>query len=38
MSYAVEYHSTEMRDAAATMTEETDAGYDKLAEYLRTAA
>jgi uncharacterized protein YndB with AHSA1/START domain len=34
MNYAVEYPSTEMRDAAATMKEATAAGYDKLAEYL----
>jgi uncharacterized protein YndB with AHSA1/START domain len=38
MTYAVEYPTTEMRDAAAAMTEAMDAGYDKLAEYLRTTA
>ena len=36
MTYAVEYPTTVMRDAAAGMMEATDAGYDKLAEYLRT--
>jgi hypothetical protein len=34
MTYTVEYPSTEMRDAAAAMTEAMDAGYDKLAEHL----
>jgi hypothetical protein len=38
MTCAVEYPTTEMRDAAAAMTEPMDAGYDKLAEYLRTVA
>jgi hypothetical protein len=35
MTYAVEYPSTQMRDAAATMRDATAAGYDKLAKYLR---
>ena len=35
MTYSVEYPTTEMRDSAAQMQEATDAGYDKLAEYLR---
>ena len=40
MTYAVEYPSTEMRDAAAQipMKEAIDVGYDKLAEHLRTIA
>jgi hypothetical protein len=38
MTYAVEYPTTEMRDAAAAMTEAMDAGYEKLAEYLRGSA
>ena len=40
MTYTVEYPSTEMRDAAAQMPmkEAMDAGYDKLAEHLRTIA
>jgi uncharacterized protein YndB with AHSA1/START domain len=38
MTYVVEYPTSEMRDAAAAMTEAMDAGYDKLAEYLETIA
>jgi hypothetical protein len=40
MTYTVEYPSTEMRDAAAQMPmkEAMDAGYDTLAEHLRTIA
>ena len=40
MTYTVEYPSTEMRDEAAQMPmkEAMDAGYDKLAEHLRTIA
>jgi uncharacterized protein YndB with AHSA1/START domain len=38
MTYGVEYPTTEMRDAAAAMTEAMDTGYDKLAEYVRTVS
>jgi uncharacterized protein YndB with AHSA1/START domain len=40
MTYTVEYPTSEMRDAAAQlpMKEAMDAGYDKLAEFLRTIA
>lgn len=34
MTYEVEYPTSEMRDAAAAMTEAMDQGYDKLAAYL----